>query len=295
MSGPALSVVVPVFDEVQVIDELVERCLAALAATGLTYELILVDDRSTDGTSERIAEIADGERVVHHRMSENMGQFPATRAGLAASRGDRVIVLDGDLQDPPEVITQLASSHDPQETDVVFAVKESREDPLLFRHGRAHYEWLTRLGMWTLPSGAGSYCSMTREMAHRVARVPLDRVNLAPVLGMMRIRWDSVSYRKGKRYDGRSRVGLWGLLGEAFGSLVIMGVAERLLMILLVIQVLGAITLTWTVDGGMEAVGPGPVWTLSAVLAIGFLACRRVRIRVSTRILTGPHMGEGEE
>lgn len=233
-AAPALSVVVPVFEEAAVVDELVRRCVAAATATGRTFELLVVDDASGDATPDRLAALAAADpRVVHVRLPVNQGQFGATKAGLARARGALVAVLDGDLQDPPELLPRLVEAHDAApagDTTVVFGVKARRRDPLWFRLGRAGYQALQSLLGASLPSGAGSYSLFPLVLARRVAAVPLASANLAPVLCALGADARIVPYDKAARYDDRSRVGPVGLAREALGSLLLLSPAGARLL-----------------------------------------------------------------
>ena len=218
-----LSVVAPVHNEVAVVAELVRRIRAAVDEG---CQIVIADDASTDGTAEVLAELA-GVHVV--TLEDNVGQFRATCAGLQAATGERVVVLDGDLQDPPELIGALVEAIG--DGDVVFAVKTSRVDPLWFRVGRWGYRLLARLGRGVPPSGAGSYCVMSRDLAARVAASPMRSANLSAVIVSIaegRATWRTLDYAKAERYDGRSRVGPLGLVREALGSLRVTGALPRL-------------------------------------------------------------------
>lgn len=223
-----LSVVAPVYNEAAILAELASRCAAAAAAVDGRWEVLLVDDCSTDATREiALAFAADpalvGIRVLH--LDRNRGQFGATRAGLAAARGETVVVLDGDLQDPPELIPALVERlRASNAVDVVFATKLRRDDPLWFRVGRWGYAALLAIpGARVVPPGAGAYSAMTASVAGRVARLGLPDANLAPVLVALGVRFDTVRYEKVARYDGVSRVGPLGLIVEAIPSFALTG------------------------------------------------------------------------
>src|SRR4051794_5526898 len=101
-----LSVVIPLHDEEETVAELYRR--TTLALTGVDFELLLVNDASSDGTGHAIDTLAEGDprvRVLH--LSRNFGHQAALTAGLEHARGDAVVMLDGDLQDPPEVIAEM--------------------------------------------------------------------------------------------------------------------------------------------------------------------------------------------
>ena len=240
MSAPSLSVVAPVHDEAAVLRELAARCVAAARSAGEPFEVILVDDASADETPAIAATLGPEVRVL--RLSENRGQLGATLEGLRAARGERVVVLDGDLQDPPELIPALLRALDGAGpgVEVAFAVKTRRDDPAWFLAGRAAYGALARLGAGRPPSGAGSYCAMRRALAARAARVRLRHANLATVLAALGAASVGVPYEKVARYDGASRVGAAGLAREALGSLFLGGAVGRIATLGAVAAIAGA-------------------------------------------------------
>jgi polyisoprenyl-phosphate glycosyltransferase len=229
-SAIELSVVAPVHDEAGVIDELARRCDLAAAATGLSFELILVDDASRDDTPRRLARLARARRARVITLAQNQGQLRATLAGLAAARGALVLSLDGDLQDPPELIPALTAAHQRATSSpvVVFAVKSSRDDATWFLAGQAIYHRAMRwLGPDAFPAGAGSYCLMTADVARRAARVRLRHANLGAVVAALAPRHVVVGYHKAARPLGGSRVGVVDLAREALGSLWLGGALDQ--------------------------------------------------------------------
>ena len=108
---PAVSVVVTLFDEAQTVGELAGRVAATLDGAGRSWELILVDDGSSDGTWAEVERLhAADARVRGVRFRRNAGQHPAMHAGLSRARGDIVVTMDGDLQNPPEDIPRLVAA-----------------------------------------------------------------------------------------------------------------------------------------------------------------------------------------
>src|SRR5579885_2875965 len=129
-----LSVVVPIYNEAVVLDELLQRLRAALEPLG-DFELVFVDDASTDGSWERLLSAAAGDgRLRLVRLSRNFGHQVAITAGLDAARGDAVVIMDGDLQDPPEVLPSLVAKWR-EGYDVVYAVREERDTDTVFKRG----------------------------------------------------------------------------------------------------------------------------------------------------------------
>src|SRR5581483_9237740 len=109
--GPDLSVVVTLFDEAGSLDELYRRTVATLEELDRPFELIFVDDGSTDGTFAALEKLHEADpRVRAVRFKRNFGQHPAMHAGLARARGEIVVTIDGDLQNPPEDIPKLVAA-----------------------------------------------------------------------------------------------------------------------------------------------------------------------------------------
>ena len=128
-----LSLVIPVYNEKENLAELIDRCLAACRATGRIFEIILVDDGSRDGSREMILDAADRyPEVIGVILNRNYGQHAAVFAGLEQSKGEIVVTLDADLQNPPEEIPSLLRETDGG-FDVVGTVRENRQDSIFRR------------------------------------------------------------------------------------------------------------------------------------------------------------------
>jgi dolichol-phosphate mannosyltransferase len=141
-----LSIVAPVYNEVDSVAVLYERICAAL--TDIPFELVLVDDGSTDGSVDKLEALAaDDPRVKVVLLSRNFGHQMALTAGLDHARGDAIVMMDADLQDPPEIIPQMLENWR-EGSDVVYAVRETREGESFFKLATARwfykiFDWLT--------------------------------------------------------------------------------------------------------------------------------------------------------
>jgi dolichol-phosphate mannosyltransferase len=203
---PTLSVVVPIFNEVDTVPELHRRLTTALAEVG-EYELVLVDDRSSDGSWEVLVDVASRDphvRVV--RLSRNFGHQIALSAGLDAARGDAVVFMDGDLQDPPEVIPQLlAKWHEGY--DVVYAVREHREGETRFKRGTAKlfYRLMKRMSQVDIPEDAGDFRLLSRRAADAVRRMPERARYLRGMTSWIGFRQTGVPYRRDARTAGETK------------------------------------------------------------------------------------------
>lgn len=138
------SVVVPVFNEEKCLEELVNRCLAACGQTKRSFELILIDDGSKDASPKMISGYcAAHPEVVGVFLNRNYGQHAAVMAGFAQSKGDIVITLDADLQNPPEEIPNLLAMTDAGH-DVVGTIRRDRRDPWFRRIMSKAVNWMVR-------------------------------------------------------------------------------------------------------------------------------------------------------
>ncbi len=137
MNVPELSVVIPVYNEKDNLPELIDRCLSACKKTRRSFEIILVDDGSRDGSQNIISQASDNhDEVVAVILNRNYGQHSAVFAGLVQSKGEIVITLDADLQNPPEEIPNLVREMD-RGVDVVGTVRENRQDTVFRRSASA--------------------------------------------------------------------------------------------------------------------------------------------------------------
>jgi polyisoprenyl-phosphate glycosyltransferase len=158
-----LSVVAPVYDEQATVEAFYQRVRSALE--GVPFELVLVDDGSTDATAEIIDRIADRDpmvRVVH--LSRNFGHQTALTAGLDHAAGDVVVMLDADLQDPPEVIPELLERWR-SGADVVYAVRRERVGETRFKltTARWFYRLMSKVSSIELAENAGDFRLMDRR------------------------------------------------------------------------------------------------------------------------------------
>nr|WP_321403357.1 glycosyltransferase [uncultured Desulfobacter sp.] len=137
MKEPDISIVIPVYNEKENLTQLTARCLNVLRFLGRPFEIILVDDGSRDGSRELIRQSADQHpEIVGILLNRNYGQHPAVFAGLEQSRGNIVVTLDADLQNPPEEIPKLVAEMD-LGVDVVGTVRQHRQDSLFRRSASA--------------------------------------------------------------------------------------------------------------------------------------------------------------
>ena len=160
-----LSVVVPCFNEADVLTPLRNRLVPALEASGVTWEVIFVDDGSSDATYRLLSEMHKADpRLKAISLSRNFGHQVAISAGLVAAEGDYVAVMDADLQDPPELLVPALNLLE-QGYDVVYAVRSKRKGNVFKRAAyRAFYRILGTLAEVEIPLDAGDFSVMTRRV-----------------------------------------------------------------------------------------------------------------------------------
>ena len=210
---PAVSVVVPLFNEEGTIEELIARLRAVLVGRGERFEIVLVNDGSTDHTAERLAAAAATEpRVRIFTLSRNFGQAAALCCGIFAARGEVVVTMDGDLQNPPEEIPTLLDALTPG-VDVVTASRTIRHETQWRWMGSRVVHWMARLLVGIdIDDFGGQFKAYRREVveATRTAWAPgKPFFALAAWLGF-RVR--EVPVRHEPRRSGGSRYGMLSLV-----------------------------------------------------------------------------------
>jgi dolichol-phosphate mannosyltransferase len=218
---PVLSVVIPVRDEEAVVDELHRRLAAVLDVLAVPAEVLFIDDGSRDATARRVRRIRRFDpRVQLVRLSRNFGHQAAVTAGLDLAAGRAVVVMDGDLQDPPETIPALVDAWR-QGADVAYAVRRSRREGAGLRLAyRAFYRILRRVAELDIPLDSGDFCLMDRKVVRALRRLP-ERVRF--VRGLRRyvgFRQVGVPYDREARAAGRPKYRLGALVGLAVDGLV---------------------------------------------------------------------------
>ena len=270
----ALSVVVPVFEEEEVVPVLVERLARVLDGLDAEAEVILVDDGSQDGTWSEVVRAHEADpRFVGLRLSRNFGHQVAISAGLAESSGDAVLVMDGDLQDPPEAIPALWSRYR-EGYDVVYAIRASRpEGPLKRLTYASFYRLLGRAVSIPIPKDAGDFGLMSRRVVDLVVGMPERRRYMRGLRAWVGFRQVGVPIDRGARHSGRPKFTLRKLFGLAIDGLI--GFGEGPLRpvgmmgaVAIVLSAIGAIVAAFRGAMGQGA-SPGWVWVGLACVFFG--------------------------
>ena len=173
VTTPEISVVIPVYNEEGNIPLLYSRLTAALKSTERAYEIVFVDDGSHDGSHNYLNKLADGDPLVTViELSRNFGHQVAISAGLDYARGKGVIVMDADLQDPPEVLPQFIAKW-LEGHDVVYAIRKHRKEGWIKRLAYVtFYRLLRRIANIEIPLDAGDFCIMDRRVVDLLMTMP---------------------------------------------------------------------------------------------------------------------------
>ncbi|MBV8192999.1 MAG: glycosyltransferase family 2 protein [Alphaproteobacteria bacterium] len=270
---PALSVVAPCYNEQEVLPEFVRRVGAVLDGIGGTGEIVLVDDGSADGTWAVMAKsAADDPRVVAVRLMRNHGHQLALTAGLSVCRGARVLIIDADLQDPPELLPEMMALMD-QGADVVYGQRRQRNGESLFKRASAaaFYRLIGRLTDVAIPTDAGDFRLVNRRVLDLLLAMPERHRFLRGMIAWIGGNQVPLVYDRQARAAGQSKYPLAKMVRFAVDAITAFSV----------VPLMASMTIGWV----MAAVGLGffvysivgwalgatlPGWT-SLMAAVGLL------------------------
>lgn len=220
-SEPSIAVAIPVYNEAEVLPRLLSRLRAVLDSMGGgPHQMVFVDDGSSDGTVELLEEAArEDSRVTVIALTRNFGHQAALTAALDHAEGDVTIVMDADLQDPPEAIPALLERYH-QGFDVVYAQRIGRKESLALRLSYiVFYRLIARLADIALPLDAGDFGLMSRRVVEQL-RVTRERHRyLRGLRSWVGYRQIGVPVERGERAAGQSKYSVLGLIRLASDGL----------------------------------------------------------------------------
>ncbi|MFQ5890061.1 MAG: glycosyltransferase family 2 protein [Gemmatimonadota bacterium] len=198
--------VVPIYQEEAILEELHRRLCAALESLPHEWRIIYVDDGSSDRSPDIIQAFTEADsRVSAVHLSRNFGQQLAIAAGLSVADGDAVVLLDGDLQDPPEVIPSLVQKWE-EGYDVVYAVKKERKEGWVKRRlFSLFYSILSRLSPLEIPANAGNFSLMDRSVVELINRMPERSRYVSGLRAYVGGRQIGIEFERAARYAGAPR------------------------------------------------------------------------------------------
>ncbi|HST56570.1 MAG TPA: glycosyltransferase [Solirubrobacteraceae bacterium] len=219
----SLSVVIPVFNEQANIDRVYARLASVLDTLELEWELVFSVDPCTDRTEERVLALcASDPRVRMLRFSRRFGQPMATLAGMEAAGGDAVVVIDCDLQDPPEVIAELVGRWR-EGYDVVYAQRRTRAGETLPKRivSAIGYRVIARIAEVEIPPNTGDFRLMSRRVVDSVVALKETHGFLRGLVGLVGFPHSSVLYDRDPRVGGTSKYNrFWGSLAIGFNGII---------------------------------------------------------------------------
>jgi polyisoprenyl-phosphate glycosyltransferase len=222
MSGASrLSVVVPVFDEEAVLPEFHKRLRAVLDALPAASEIVYVNDGSGDACTRLLGQIhAADSHVVLVSLSRNFGKEIALTAGLDHAEGDAVIVIDADLQDPPELIAEMVSRWQ-EGYDVVYAQRTERAGETLLKKVTADlfYRAIHRIGGIRIPRDTGDFRLLSRRVVLALRQLRERHRFMKGLFAWVGFRQVAVPYRRDARYAGQTKWKFWRLWTLAIDAL----------------------------------------------------------------------------
>ena len=209
---PRISAVIPFYNEAPKVAPLLARLVPVLESLGAPWEIVAVNDGSRDGTLQHLADArAKDPRIKIVDLSRNFGKERCLSAGLAHARGAAVVMLDADLQHPPETIPALVARWR-EGFEVVYAVREARTDQswLARALSRVFYAIFDRLSEVPLPRGTGDFRLLDRRVVDVIARMPERTRFMKGIYSWVGFRQTGVPYREEARHQGETK---WPLLG----------------------------------------------------------------------------------
>lgn len=201
------SIVIPVYNEEAVIEQTYRRLQQVMTATGEAYELIFVNDGSRDQTASLLKGYGAGDdRVKLLSFSRNFGHQAAITAGMDYASGAAVVVIDGDLQDPPELIPELIAKWQ-EGFDVVYAKRTKRKGETFFKKQTAHlfYRLLRVATDLDIPADTGDFRLLDRKVCEELKRLPEKNRYVRGLVSWVGFRQTAVEYERDERLAGETK------------------------------------------------------------------------------------------
>lgn len=203
---PVFSIVVPIYNEEGSLPVLYERMVKVMDSTGEAWELVLVDDGSQDQSADMIRTLVKQDsRVRQVILARNFGHQIAVTAGLDHSRGDAIVIIDADLQDPPEVILDLIEKWR-EGFEVVYAVRETREGETFFKlwTARLFYRLINKITSMKIPVDTGDFRLIDRKVVNVLNQMREHHRFLRGMSVWVGFKQTGVKYKRAARYAGET-------------------------------------------------------------------------------------------
>lgn len=211
---PLISVVAPAYNEQESIDAFYRRVVAVFDKLPYRLEFVLVNDGSSDGTYDRMMQLRQSDRrVAVVDLSRNFGKEIALTAGLEHAEGDAVIVIDTDLQDPPEVIPDLIAPWAEEGYDVVYGQRTERQGETFVKKATAEgfYRLMQRVGKVRIPRNSGDFRLLSRRAVISLLEMREQHRFMKGLFSWIGYPQIAVPYRREARHAGTTKWKYWGL------------------------------------------------------------------------------------
>jgi len=216
-----LSLVVPLYNEESNLPELYKRASAVMDGTGLTCELVLVNDGSYDRTLEIVKALAAGDnRVKYVSFSRNFGHQSAISAGMKAAQGAAIVTMDGDLQDPPELVMEMYQKFKTG-YKVVYAKRKNRQGEGFFKKftAKIFYRLLKAITSVDIPLDTGDFRLISKDVAVHLERMPETNKFLRGQIAWLGFKQTGVEYDRPDRLHGETKYTLRKMVRLAFNGI----------------------------------------------------------------------------
>ena len=220
-STPLLSVVIPVFNEAPVLPVLFQRLSGSLEGITGNYEIIWIDDSSTDSSLDLLRQFAQQDLRSHYiSLSRNFGHQKAITAGLDHCRGLAAVVMDGDLQDPPELIPKLWQKYT-EGYKVVYAQRKRRKGESFFKKATAKifYRILKKTARIDIPVDTGDFRLIDRQIVDLLKQMPEQNKFIRGQIAWIGFKQTCVQYDRDERYAGKSHFSFFRMLRFAIDGI----------------------------------------------------------------------------
>ena len=215
-----ISIVIPVYDEAAVIDELYHRTVSALNKITSDWEVICVNDGSSDDTLAKLVQLNSVEprwKIID--LSKNFGHQRAIWAGLNYAAGEYIGVMDGDLQDPPEIFENFLEEIK-QGYDVIYAVRTKRKENAVKKMAYwAFYRFVKNILGLTIPIDSGDFCLMQKRVLKNILLIPEQNLFLRGIRNWVGFKQKGIKYERDGRFSGKSKYSLRKLTKLAYNGI----------------------------------------------------------------------------
>jgi len=221
MGEPLISVIIPIYNEQAVLETLYQRLTTALESLKETFEVILVDDGSRDKSLEMLRDIVTKDkRYKFLSFSRNFGHQTAITAGLNVVQGKAIVIMDADLQDPPEELPRFLEKWK-EGNDVVYAIRRRRKEGVIKRASyAAFYRLLAAISDIHIPLDSGDFCLMDRRIVDLLNRLPERNRFVRGIRSWLGFKQVGLEYERHSRFAGDTKYSLKKLFKLAFDGMI---------------------------------------------------------------------------